>query len=206
LKVRPFSPDDANRPRRAGWHFLFDKPAAASDIARGGKNMIPEIKHILYATDMSENARFAFGYAAGMANRYDAKITILHVLEEPSPTTMLLIGDIVGEKRFSSLRSEKENEVIASIQKRLEDFTTEFCRQTPQCPFTVDRIIVETGHPVGRIIAAVEKIGADIIVMGSYGHGMLEQVVIGSTSRRVLRRCKKPVLVVRLPENGSSDQ
>jgi nucleotide-binding universal stress UspA family protein len=119
---------------------------------------------------------------------------------------MLLIGDIVGEKRFSSLRSEKEKEVIASIQKRLEDFAAEFCRQTPQCPFIVDRIIVETGHPVGRIIATVEKIGADIIVLGSYGHGMLEQVVIGSTSRRVLRRCKKPVLVVRLPENGSSDQ
>jgi nucleotide-binding universal stress UspA family protein len=31
---------------------------------------------------------------------------------------------------------------------------------------------------------------------------MLEQVVIGSTSRRVLRRCKKPVLIIRLPENG----
>jgi nucleotide-binding universal stress UspA family protein len=42
--------------------------------------------------------------------------------------------------------------------------------------------------------------------MGSHGQGMLEQVVIGSTSRRVLRRCKKPVLVVRLPENGQADQ
>jgi nucleotide-binding universal stress UspA family protein len=168
----------------------------------GGENMIPEIKHILYATDLSENARFAFGYAASIANRYKAKITILHVLEELSPTTMLLIGDIVGEKRWSSLRSEKEQEIIASIKKRLEDFTAAFCRETPQCPFTVNQIIVETGHPVGRIIATAEKIDADMIVMGSHGQGMLEQVVIGSTSRRVLRRCKKPVLVIRLPENG----
>ncbi len=167
--------------------------------------MIPDINKILYATDLSENARFAFGYAASLANRYTAQITILHVLEELSPTTMLLIGDIVGEKRFSSLRSEKEQEIIASIQKRLEEFTATFSRETPQCPFTVDRIIVETGHPVGRIIATAEEIDADMIVMGSYGHGMLEQVVIGSTSRRVLRRFKKPVLVVRLPENGSSD-
>jgi nucleotide-binding universal stress UspA family protein len=162
--------------------------------------MIPEIKHILYATDLSENARFAFGYAASMANRYTAKITILHVLEELSPTTMLLIGDIVGEKRWSSLRSEREQEVIASIRKRLEDFTATFSHEAPQCPFTVNQIIVETGHPVGRIIATADKIDADMIVMGSHGQGMLEQVVIGSTSRRVMRRCMKPVLVVRLPE------
>jgi nucleotide-binding universal stress UspA family protein len=168
--------------------------------------MIPEINHILYATDLSENARFAFGYAASLAGKYDAKITILHVLEEISPTTMLLIGDIVGEKRWSSLRSEKEQEVIAYIRKRLEDFTATFGRETPQCPFTINQIIVETGHPVGRIIATADKIAADMIVMGSHGQGMLEQVVIGSTSRRVLRRCKKPVLVVRLPENGPSGQ
>ncbi|MFY9706301.1 MAG: universal stress protein [Desulfobacterales bacterium] len=164
--------------------------------------MLPEIHRILYATDLSVNARYAFGYAASLANHYNAKITILHVLEELSPTTMLLIGDIVGEKRLSSLRSEKEQEIIASIQKRLEDFTEAFCRETPQCPFTMNQIIVETGHPVGRIIATAEKIDADMIVMGSHGQGMLEQVVIGSTSRRVLRRCKKPVLVIRLPENG----
>jgi len=168
--------------------------------------MIPEIKHILYATDLSENARFAFGYAASLANRYGAQITILHVLEELSPTTMLLIGDIVGEKRLASLRSEKEQEIIASIQKSLEDFTAAFGRETPQCPFTVGQIIVETGHPVGRIIANAEKIDADMIVMGSHGQGMLEQVVIGSTSRRVLRRCKKPVLVIRLPENDHTDR
>ncbi|MFZ0728333.1 MAG: universal stress protein [Desulfobacterales bacterium] len=164
--------------------------------------MLPEIHHILYATDLSVNARYAFGYAASLAHRYTAKITILHVLEEISPTTMLLIGDIVGEKRWSSLRDEKQQEVIASLQKRLEDFTASFCRETPQCPLSVDRILVETGHPVGRIIATADTIGADLIVMGSHGQGMLEQVMIGSTSRRVLRRCKKPVLVIRLPENG----
>ena len=41
--------------------------------------MIPEIKKILYTTDLSQNARYAFGYAASLANRYDAGITILHV-------------------------------------------------------------------------------------------------------------------------------
>jgi nucleotide-binding universal stress UspA family protein len=167
--------------------------------------MIPDIRHILYATDLSETAQYAFGYAARLASKFDAGITLLHVLEEISPTTMLLIGDIVGEKRWSSLRSEKEREVIAAIQQRLEQFTTAFCRETPQCPITVNKILVDTGHPVDRIVATADKIGADLIVMGSHGQGVLEQVMIGSTSRRVLRRCKKPVLVVRLPDTASPD-
>ena len=39
--------------------------------------------------------------------------------------------------------------------------------------------------------------GYDLVVMGSRGLGMLANVMMGSTSRRVLRRCRKPVLVVR---------
>ena len=166
--------------------------------------MIPEINKILYATDLSENARFAFGFAASLANRYNAQITILHVLEELSPTTMLLIGDIVGEKRLSSLRSEKQQEVVASIRKRLEDFTAIFCRDTPQCPFSVNQIIVETGHPVDQIIKYADSTDCDVILMGSRGLSMLGDVVIGSTSRRVLRRCSKPVMVIRLSEGNET--
>ncbi|MGD8721592.1 MAG: universal stress protein, partial [Desulfobacterales bacterium] len=48
--------------------------------------MLPDIKIILYATDLSENARRAFGYAASLANRYGAKIIVLHVIEDFSPS------------------------------------------------------------------------------------------------------------------------
>jgi nucleotide-binding universal stress UspA family protein len=44
--------------------------------------IIPEIKKILYATDLSKNARYAFAYAVSLANLYDAKIILLHVLPE----------------------------------------------------------------------------------------------------------------------------
>jgi len=164
--------------------------------------MLPDIKKILYATDMSPNARYAFGYAASLANQYDAKITIIHVVEELSPTAQLLIGDIIGEKRWSSIRGEKEQSVITAIRGRLENFCESFYHQMPQCRLAVARVMVETGPAVGRIIEAAESTDADVIVMGSHGQGVLQEVMIGSTSRRVLRRCKKPVLVVRLPENG----
>jgi len=40
----------------------------------------------------------------------------------------------------------------------------------------------------------------DMVIMGAHGHGAIAGTVMGSVSRRVLRRCKKPVLLVRLPE------
>lgn len=168
--------------------------------------MIPNIKKILYATDLSENARYAFSYAASMAERYDAGVVIMHVVEELSPTALLLIGDIVGEKRWSTIKGEKEQQIIATIRKRLEDFYAEFCRQEPNCRITVDQIIIENGRPANRIIETAETIGADVIVMGSHGQGVIQEVMIGSTSRRVMRRCRQPVLVVRLPENGGVRQ
>ena len=163
--------------------------------------MIPEIKKILYATDLSENARYAFGYAASLASRYDAKITILHVLEEPSPSTLLLVGDIVGQKRLNSLRKEKEIAVIESMRTRLEDFCTEFMEEVPDCRINIEKTIVETGHPVNQIIEYADSTDCDVILMGSRGLGMLADVMLGSTSRRVLRRCNKPVMVIRLPES-----
>jgi nucleotide-binding universal stress UspA family protein len=59
--------------------------------------MIPEIKKILYATDLSENARHAFGYAVSLANRYDAGITVLHVVEELSSFARSMVEEILGE-------------------------------------------------------------------------------------------------------------
>ncbi|MBW1819113.1 MAG: universal stress protein, partial [Deltaproteobacteria bacterium] len=66
--------------------------------------MIPEIKKILYATDLSENARYAFSYATSLANRYGAGITILHVLQDLSPYRDSLVVNVLGEERWSELR------------------------------------------------------------------------------------------------------
>jgi len=61
--------------------------------------MIPEIKRILYATDLSENAKHAFTYAATIANKFDAKITVLHVVETIPSNTEWQIVEYLGEDR-----------------------------------------------------------------------------------------------------------
>ena len=59
------------------------------------------LQKILYPTGLSENARYAFGYAVSIANRYDAKITVLHVVEELSSFARSMVEEILGEKRWA---------------------------------------------------------------------------------------------------------
>ena len=161
--------------------------------------MIPEIKKILYTTDMSENARYAFAYATSLANRYGAGITILHVIEEVSEFRDSMIGSILGEEKWKALLKSNEGKIIASIRQDIETFCRDAEAERPTCPFMTDDIIVKIAKPVEEILRQVGKTGADLVVMGAHGHGTLSDKLIGSTSMRVLRRCKKPVLLVRIP-------
>jgi len=164
--------------------------------------MIPEIKKILYTTDLSKNARHAFSYAASIANRYDAGVTILHVLEDISPTTESLVTNIIGEEEWGRLRTRNEKEVLDKLQSRLTKFCDGVQAELPACPFITDNIIVKIGNPVDEILEEAENKGYDMVVMGAHGHSVLANALMGSTSRRVIRRCKTPVLVVRLPEEN----
>ena len=164
--------------------------------------MIPEIKKILYPTDLSENARYAFGYAVSLANHYDAKITVLHVVEEISSFARSMVEEIVGKKRWTETIKEKETEVLYSLKTRLKEFCTDVLHEEPDCPFMIDKTIVVTGHPVDQIVRYTAELDVDLVIMGSRGKGGLADVTMGSTSRRVLRRCTKPVLVVRMPDGN----
>ena len=161
--------------------------------------MIPEIKSILYTSDLSENARYAFSYAASLANRYGAGITILHVLEDISPTTDSLVVSIIGQEKWNELRGNNEKEVLDTIKSRLTRFCEDVQAELPSCPFITDKIKVTIGQPVDEILQEVENNDYDMVVMGAHGHGVLADAIMGSVSRRVVRRCKKPVLIVRLP-------
>jgi nucleotide-binding universal stress UspA family protein len=167
---------------------------------KGETNMIPEIKRILYTTDLSKNAHFAFSYAASLANQYGAKITIFHVLEDLPTGSKGLVTSVIGEDRWQELKKRNEEEVLDTIKMRLQKFCEDMSAQLVDCPFIVDDILVKIGEPVQEILDLAESTNFDIVIMGTHGQGMLADAMMGSTARRVIRRAVKPVLVIRLPE------
>ena len=172
--------------------------------------MLPEVKKILYATDLSENARYAFAYAVSLADLYNASITFVHVLSEiPDLLDKSVIG-YISEDRWEEIKSQNVDEAReALIGKRRDHLTvrdvlhqfSENVKETHEGKgFVTDDIVVVRGNPVEEILKYCEEKNCDLIVMGTHGQGTLADVMMGSTARRVLRRSTKPVLVVRLPE------
>ena len=170
-----------------------------------------EVKKILYATDLSENARYAFAYAVSLADLYNAAITILHVLPEvPELLDQSVIGYISAERweEIKSQQLEEAKEALIgkrrehlAIKEALLQFSEDVKQQQQGAGFTTDEVIVVRGNPVEEIIKNAEERNCELIVMGTHGLGTLADAMLGSTARRVIRRSKTPVLVVRLPED-----
>jgi nucleotide-binding universal stress UspA family protein len=162
--------------------------------------MIPKIKKILYATDLSQNARHAFEYAASLANQYGAKITILHVFEELPHSAQMRVASIIGKEKWKEMLKDNEEEALNTMRDQLEEFCNEMSNELADCPFIVDKICVRQGIPVEEILDQCTEETYDMIVMGTHGHGLIGNALMGSVSRRVVRRSKIPVLVIRLPQ------
>ena len=153
--------------------------------------MIPEIKKILYTTDLSENARYAAGYAAGIANRFGAAITVMHSLEQLSPYRESLVVNVIGDTKWHEIMKRNEKEFHEKFRKKIEDFCKELAGEDPSCPFIIENTVIKAGNPVELILEEVRKGDYDLVVMGAHGHKGLADAVMGSTSRRVLRAVQK---------------
>jgi nucleotide-binding universal stress UspA family protein len=121
-------------------------------------------------------------------------------MEDLSPDARSRVTGILGEERWEELKKRNEQQVLDKIEKRLTKFCDDVTKEFPECPFITKDIIAQIGHPVKEILFQVENKDFDMVVMGSHGFGMLADVMMGGTTRRVLRQCHVPVLVVRLPE------
>jgi nucleotide-binding universal stress UspA family protein len=172
--------------------------------------MLPnvKIKKILYATDLSESAYYAFAYAVSLANLYGATIVILHVLTE-IPDLDSSVQAYIGAERWEEIKERTIKEARESLTGKKRDHVAirealdQFCddvKTSSQEQFETDEILVKRGNTVDVILDESSKRNCDLIVMGTQGHGLLADVMMGSTARKVVRRSSKPVLVVRLPE------
>jgi len=166
-----------------------------------------QIKKILYATDLSETAVHAFSYAVSLANIYGAGITILHVLAE-FPGEQFILNMIntetwkeIKERHYSEARDEligKRKDRIA-LKEVLQAFSEEVNTGAGDQSFVTDDILIRTGAPAEVIVETAKEQNCDLIVMGTHGHGVIADVLIGSTAKWVVRQSPIPVLVIRLP-------
>ena len=171
--------------------------------------MIPEIRKILFATDLSEKARYAFSYAADVAARYSARIVILHVRENLPEKPEAAIREMLGEKQWKALSEQHEKVAMDSlIGKRSENKLIKMAlgclgekydeELSPNADQDLE-IVVKSGNIVEEIISQAASKNCGMIIMGYSSRNMLAESILGGICRKVLRRSQYPVLLVPTP-------
>jgi nucleotide-binding universal stress UspA family protein len=162
--------------------------------------MMPKIKKILYATDLSDNAVYVLRYAVDSAKKHDAKIIILHVLEPMPVTAEAMALSYISEEQLKKTQEDAEISAVDRIQKRLKIICEKEFKDDPECTDRVESIEVCAGFPPDTILRMADERSCDAIIMGTHTRGAIANTFLGSTAKRVLRRTRKPVFIIPLPK------
>jgi nucleotide-binding universal stress UspA family protein len=140
------------------------------------------MKTILIATDGSPSAREAVAFGLELAAEQSAEAVVVHVV----PAL-----DIVTTSGFGMMGA-LPHPPSAYDRVALDDAST----IAEELGISA-RTELLTGNPVDEIVAYADSITADVIVVGSRGHGAVASALLGSISQGVLHEARRPVLVVR---------
>ena len=171
------------------------------------------IKNIVLAIDGSGPAKHAQDVAIDMASRYEAGLTLVHVLTHDHPSSefsrMAKVENLLDSKRpevrskedtyksiarfLGSVNDEKEARVIVLIGEQLLKNASKSASQAGVANVTTE---IRDGDFANCILEVAKNVDADIIVMGRRGLSNLKGFVTGSVSHKVSQRAECSVLTV----------
>jgi nucleotide-binding universal stress UspA family protein len=145
------------------------------------------VRHVLVPLDGSALAEAALPAAAATARAFDARVTLLHVLEEWAPAT------VHGHPHLT-------NEAEARV----------YLDAVAQRPAFRDRATevhvhgIRTENVADSIMAHADELGADLVVLSTHGQGGLKGFLFGSIALRALGRGRTPILLVNPTPAGDA--
>lgn len=151
------------------------KSPAASSILGRVKASYPRIQHLLVPLDFSGKSRQALRFAVPIAQKFTAKIHLVHVLPPPAKAELADLPRL----RLAALR-------------RLGEMAEELL---PPRLRAGNAVLV--GKPAGQILQLAAKNNIDLIVLTTKGRSGLARVIVGSTAESIMRDASCPVLSVR---------
>ena len=146
-----------------------------------------DFKTILFATDFSAGSDFAFQSALTLARKFEGRLVIVHIINEPVD----LRGFYVPHISFDKLEEEIEQGALKLMEQ--------FCR-THLKSYDNYETHVFPGIPYDEIIKKAVDFSADLIVLGTHGRTGLDHVLFGSTAEKVVRKSAIPVMTIRVRE------
>jgi nucleotide-binding universal stress UspA family protein len=148
------------------------------------------MEKILIATDGSHSALDAVEFGLELAVEQDATPVFVYV----APAfDALPFGGIAPTAAVPHQLSEEDHKPLEAAERLASEQGVE----------AETKLLI--GEPADEIVAYADAIDADLVVVGSRGHGAFTSALLGSVSRGVLRESRRPVLVVRgLPVHAAA--
>lgn len=155
------------------------------------------MKKILVPTDFSKAAQIAVNVACDVARKAEAKIILLHVIEQPGADSLQVTGEMSGdanweEKLFTMKLIEKSKAQLAKLTEELSGKGVKVIQE------------LRLGNPYHGISSVITDHDVDLVVMGTTGRSRLEEMIIGSNTEKVIRNANCPVLTIHA-KPGNTD-
>lgn len=142
------------------------------------------VNQIVCCSDFSDHAEIAFETALDMAQRYDAKLYVVHVLP-PVVNPMLTDTDLMPPEH-------PDENLVVSLNERMQEVYGN------RIPESIDvELVVRDGHVSTEIIRFIEETDADLAVVGAFGLSGMGLVLFGSVAKRISHKAPCSVMIVR---------
>ncbi len=145
-----------------------------------------EMNAILVATDFSDCSGVAFNAAQTLAQRFEARLIVLHVIDQ----NFL--------EKLSTFVGKNKEEVVKDLRRQSEKDMAAFLKTWNTSGQEVDTLIA-VGTPFQEIAVLARDLVVDLVVVGGYGRkgrGKIEAMFFGSTAEKVVRLLPCPVLCI----------
>ncbi|MEB2309661.1 MAG: universal stress protein [Candidatus Brocadiaceae bacterium] len=145
------------------------------------------IRNILCPIDYSVYSEMALKYAIEFAEKYQAKLYLMHVLD-------IRVYDINNPELYNI--NVVDEETVEKLRERLLRCVNEDTRGR----ISVEALIIQ-GVPFAEIIKVSKEYRIDLIVIGTHGRTGLSHAIMGSVAEKIVRKAPCPVLTIRHPEH-----
>ncbi len=142
------------------------------------------IDQIVCCTDFSDHAEGAFQTALDLAQKYQARLCLLHVLP-PVVNPMLIESDL-------AMPEHPDENLIVGISERMQEV---YGSRIPDS--IASELVVRDGHVSTEIIRFIEETDADLAVLGAFGLSGMGLVLFGSVAKRIAHKARCSVMIVR---------
>jgi nucleotide-binding universal stress UspA family protein len=141
-------------------------------------------KKILYPTDFSDVSKKALDYIRQLREGGLEEVTVLHVIDERGIEAMERYAPMSANEFQLRMTSQMKDE-LQNVEEELKKMGLRVTLR------------LEVGIPIREILKLEKEKDVSVIVIGSHGRSNLEEMFLGSVSEKVIRKCEKPVFVVK---------